>query len=292
MFFDFFTIPKLIKKFNIDVVLSLQNNAVFTQKPQIVYIHQSIPFAEYKFLFSKDRSLWFIQNILKISICSAIKRADKVIVQSNWMKSACIKTTGVDGNKIIVLPPEANIEDIPKFRCPNKPINRFFYPAIAKEYKNHMVILRACEVLQKAGITDYTVEFTFESNHNAYSQNLFKVVSEKNLPVLFAGRFDLEKMRQRYENSVLIFPSFLETVGLPLKEARKAEGIIISADCPYAHEALNDYENVHYFKYDDETAVAEYMMKCIDNSIGYNDFVLAKEEKSSWGIIFKELNDL
>lgn len=289
LFFDFFVIQKLIKKLDVDVILSLQNNAVLTRKPQVVYVHQSIPFAEYKFLFSKDRTLWFIQNILKISIGLSIKRADRVVVQSNWMKSACVKATGVDENKILVLPPEANIQDVRKFRYPNKPINRFFYPAIAKEYKNHMVILRACEVLQNAGISDYTVEFTIEADQNDYAKELFKIVSERNYPILFVGRLDLEEMRQRYESSVLIFPSFLETVGLPLKEACKAGGIIISADCPYAHEAIEDYKNAHYFKYDDDIAVANYMMGCMNNSIGYNDFELLQKEHSSWEIVFKEL---
>lgn len=292
IFFDLFIIPKLIKKFNVDVILSLQNNIAFTRKPQIVYVHQSIPFAEYKFLFSKDRTLWFIQNILKISICSSIKRADKVVVQSNWMKSACVKATGVDADKILVLPPEAHIGDVRKFRYSNRPINRFFYPAIAKEYKNHMVILRACEILQKADISDYKVEFTIEADQNDYTRELFKIVSEKNFPISFVGRLDSEEMRQRYESSVLIFPSFLETVGLPLKEACKAGGIIIAADCPYAHEAMEDYKNAHYFKYDDDMAVAQYMINCMNNSIGYSDFELKQKEMSSWEIVFKELYNI
>lgn len=292
LFFDFFIIPKLIKRLDIDIVLSLQNNAVFTYKPQIVYIHQSIPFAEYKFKFNKDRTLWFIQNILKISICSSIKRANKVVVQSNWMKRACLENTGINADKIIVLPPEVNLEGIRKFQYANKNINRFFYPAIAKEYKNHMVIVKACEVLQKAGISDYEVEFTFEAEQNDYAKTLSQIVSEKHLPIHFVGRLNLEEMRQRYKSSVLIFSSFLETVGLPLKEAGRAGDIIISADCPYAHEALDNYKNVYYFKHDDDVKLASYMMKCIDHSIGYEDVEWVQTEERSWRVLFDELYNI
>ena len=56
-----------------------------------------------------------------------------------------------------------------------------------------------------------------------------------------------EQMAQRYSESILLFPSYLETVGLPLLEAKQYGAPIIASDCAYAHETVGEYENVSYF---------------------------------------------
>ncbi|HCB7440020.1 TPA: glycosyltransferase, partial [Escherichia coli] len=44
----------------------------------------------------------------------------------------------------------------------------------------------------------------------------------------------------------LLFPSRLETFGIPLIEAVKFNSNIIVSDLPYAHDVLDGYENVKY----------------------------------------------
>lgn len=290
LFFDLCIIPRIIKKLGIDCIISLQNIPVHTKKPQIVYVHQSIPFTDYRFSFRSDKSLWFIQNILKISICRGIKNANKVIVQSEWMKDSCARITGAKKEKFIVLPPEVNADRIRPFRNKNIAVNRFFYPAIGKEYKNHKVILMACQILAKKGISDYRVEFTLNPDENSYTKKIYEIAKRYKLNIDFCGRLDTEGMRKRYENSVLLFPSFLETVGLPLKEAMAAGDIILSGDCPYAHEAVGKYKNAYFFPCNDAEILADYMKKCVENAIRYYECDDLAIGKTSWQPVFEELS--
>ena len=56
-----------------------------------------------------------------------------------------------------------------------------------------------------------------------------------------------ECVYEQYAKSVLIFPSYIETLGLPLLEARLTGCPIIAADTPFAKEILDGYNNVAYF---------------------------------------------
>ena len=49
----------------------------------------------------------------------------------------------------------------------------------------------------------------------------------------------------------MVFPSYIETYGLPLIEAASLGVPIIAADLPYAREVLDGYEGVTFVPYDD-----------------------------------------
>ena len=72
----------------------------------------------------------------------------------------------------------------------------------------------------------------------------------------FLGRLTPEEMKAVYSRSVLVFPSYLETVGLPLLEAKALSRPIIAADLEYARESVGDYDEVHYFSALDYDALA------------------------------------
>ena len=55
--------------------------------------------------------------------------------------------------------------------------------------------------------------------------------------------------------SCLLFPSKLESWGLPLSEAKEYSLPIIASDLEYAHETIGEYERVRYFAPDDVDAL-------------------------------------
>src|SRR5690606_19108189 len=126
-YFDHFVAPKLIKKHDIDKVLSFQNVVVpHTGVPQVLYVHQPLPFVDYKFSFKENKTFWAYQNLISRIIKKSIKKAQKTIVQTHWMKEACINQIGVHSNKIKVIPPKINI-DINKYFAPTESsMKRFF----------------------------------------------------------------------------------------------------------------------------------------------------------------------
>lgn len=247
-FFDNVIAPQLIKKYNVDEVFSLQNVIVpRTDVKQTLYLHQPLPFIEHKFSFSENKLFWIYQNIISKNIFSSIKKADKVIVQTEWMRKACIQKTNIDSEKVVIMPPQIKIDDISLFQKSKESLSTFFYPASELKYKNHEIVVEACKRLKDEGFNDYRIIFTLKGNENDHITKLYREALENDLPINFVGKLQREVVFNYYANSVLLFPSYIETFGLPLLEAKLYKSVIIASNSEFSHEILDNYENVYFF---------------------------------------------
>lgn len=248
LFFDYFIAPKIISEEKADKVLSLQNIVVpRTKLPQVVFLHNAIPFVEYKIPIKDSLVLWVYQNIIAKFIYSSVKKAEKVIVQTHWMKDACVEKTKVSPDKIMVIPPVINIVPQKLFSYENMDIPTFIYPATPLIYKNHKVIIEACKQLVKEGKTNFRVIFTMTGTENRLARQL-KAESEKyNLPIKFIGVLKREELFEWYSKAILLFPSYIETFGMPLLEARVHGTRIVSLEKPFSQEILRNYSDAYYF---------------------------------------------
>lgn len=270
IWFEQFIAPVLAKKHRADLVFSLQNVIVpHTKVPQILYVHQSLPFAEYRFKLREQRLFWIYQNIIGKKIIESIRRARKVIVQTNWMKEACVHKAAVSNDKVAVIPPYVSLDNIPRYIDALESRKVFFYPAGPFSYKNHMLILKACVLLKQRGITDYKVIFTLTGHENTYSEKLFAYAKQEELNIVFMGAVSREDVFSLYSTSVLIFTSVIETFGLPMLEARRAGAIIIALDMPFSREVLDGYHNAHFCS--DDCEITEIMAECLDMKIEYTE---------------------
>lgn len=248
LYFDNFIAHKLVKKYEVGEILSLQNIIVPNCKcKQTVYVHNSIPFSEYRFSLRENKLLWIYQNVLSKLIFRSIEKADKVIVQTNWMKNACIEKIKIDDKKVQVVSPKINLDIKKYYKNEKSDIKTFFYPASAVVFKNHKVIVNSCLELKKQGFDNYRIIFTIKGNENRYIKKLYDICLSNNLPVEFIGDIDREAVLEYYNKSILIFSSYIETVGLPLIEAKKVGCPIIASDCNFAHEVLDNYEKSYFF---------------------------------------------
>lgn len=271
LYFDNFIAPRLIREYEIDEVLSLQNIIIpHTNVHQTVYVHNSLPFAEYQFSILKDKLPWVYQNILSKIIFKSIKKANKVIVQTEWMREACVEKLNVDKTKIEVLLPKIDIEVLRCYQPTKESLTTFFYPASGVSFKNHKVIVEACLKLKHEGIDKYSVVFTLKGNENKKILNLYKLVQDNSLSVFFIGSISRDKVFEQYSKSVLLFPSYIETVGLPLIEARMHGTPILVSNCIFAHEILDGYENVDFFDPFDTNKLVELMLKYISKNTNIN----------------------
>ncbi|AXR19911.1 MULTISPECIES: glycosyltransferase [Bacillus] len=247
-YFDNFIAPNLVRKYRIDRILSFQNVIIPHIKcNQILYVHQSLPFVEHKFSIKENKLFWVYQNIIGRKIIDSIKKTDHIIVQTQWMKQACIDKGQVQDNKIEVIPPTINAK-IEKYFEPNsKSLSTFFYPANESVYKNHKVIVEACAILKSLTDLKYEVIFTLRGDENQHIADLYRQVETQQLPIYFVGQKTREEVFEAYANSILLFPSYIETFGMPMLEARKCKGVIIAADEPFAREVLAGYKNAKFF---------------------------------------------
>lgn len=267
LYFDHFIAPKLIKEYDIDQVLSLQNVTIpRTKVYQRVLVHNALPFSEYRFRLKEDKFLWIYQNIIGRKIMKAIKKADYVIVQTNWMKEKIIERLNIDGNKIEIKSSKINIDIKEQFNETKDSLSTFFYPASGVIFKNHKVIVDACLKLKEEKINDYRVVFTLTGNENPHIAELYKRAVANELPFEFSGYLETKKVFELYRKSVLVFPSYVETVGLPLLEAKKINSPIIVSNHLAVNEILNAYTKYTEFNPSSADELYEIMRKFIEVS--------------------------
>ena len=79
--------------------------------------------------------------------------------------------------------------------------------------------------------------------------------------VKFNGPISREDVFLNYTNSILIFPSYVESFGLPLLEAKMTGTIIIASDTPYSREILNGYNKAYFFNEMDYKELGNIILK-------------------------------
>lgn len=249
LYFDFFIGANLIRKYKPDRICSLQNKGVpFFKGKQYVYLHLPFILCEYSFRLGVDeKKLWFYQKILSKIIFRSLKKVEKVIVQTNWMKEALISKCKIGPEKVIVQAPKFSADMLHVFVEKKDNYHRFFYPATAFRYKNHLTLLKAVEYAVGKGLRDYEVFFTVKQQENDYTKELWEFVEKNHLNVKFLGQISREMVFKMYSESVLLFPSTLESFGMPLLEARLTGCPVIAGDCPFSHEILDGYAKAEFF---------------------------------------------
>ncbi|MER1984396.1 MAG: glycosyltransferase [Solibacillus sp.] len=271
IYFDQFVAPKLVKKYKVDKIFSLQNVTIpRTKMKQVLYVHQPLPFVGYKFTFKENKLFWVYQNIISRKIIASIKKAEKTIVQTNWMKEAIVKQAGVKPNKIDIIPPTINVDIKRYFEPTDQSLRTFFYPASASYYKNHRLIVDAVSGLTKSELVGLNFIFTLNGDEDEHIKELYERVEKENLPIQFIGSISKEQVFDYYTKSILIFPSYIETFGLPLLESRIHKGIILAGKTVFSCEILDGYSNVVYFDTNDSNSLLLVIRKINDINYNYN----------------------
>ena len=263
MYYEYFYFKKLSKKLKPYLWFSLHDmtpnvradkRVVYCHNPSIFYdMNKKDMINEFKmFMFSK-----FYKYIYRINI----EKNNFVVVQQDWIRKRFKQIFKI--KNVIVAHPNVVIDDfdLEKTRKNNMKIvkNSFLYPAFPRIFKNFEVVCKAVKILEEKNVTDFIVYLTVDGSENLYSQKLFK--KYKNLKnIKFLGLLKRKKLMKYYESSKnIIFPSKLETWGLPISEAKIFGKNILLADLEYAHETLGNYENVMFFEPDDAKKLAEKM---------------------------------
>lgn len=261
LFFDWIISPIIAKKIKPDLIISLQNVTIpFTNVRQQLYLHQPLPFTKHRFKFFINPKFWIYQNIISILIIRSIKRAESVIIQTKWMKDACIELTKCNADKFIIKPPEIQLPENKYY--PDKNQLMFFYPASGLFYKNHIIVIESIIGIPEQ-YKKFRVVFTLVGNENASIKKLYRKCQKLKLPVDFIGMIKRDEVLNYYTKSILLFPSYIETFGLPLLEARVTNCQIIAADTEFSREILDNYGKVDFFPYNNSTILMEIMLKYI-----------------------------
>lgn len=266
LLFEYVVAPCIVKKINPDCIFSLQNLKVkYINIPQFIYLHQPLPFSDIKIKISESKVLWFYQKIMSILIKKDIISAKHVFVQTEWMKKAVISQAQMSAESVSVVAPNVEFDSRNLIYNQSSARRIFFYPASFIYYKNHAVILKAIERLKQDSIDDFEVLFTGNEDDGR------KCGITANENVKFIGTIPHDEVIKLLCKSTLIFPSKIETFGLPLLEARMCKSFILASNTSFSHEILDAYENAFFFNVDDTDKLYMLMKNIITEKIFYKN---------------------
>lgn len=280
LLWDTFGLKKWLKQNYIEPIasVSLQNTGFRVGKnvPTFIYYHQSIPFYQYKWnpFKKKERLFWFYKNIYPFLVKLFLKKDSMIFVQLEYIKEWFEKRFNHSKNLIGVYSPSVSLSnEILQNKKEAKQNLQLIYPATSHFYKNHRVI----EDSLKLTSVDVTVLFTIDSENHVNHDERIKYI----------GTQPYERINELYkESDALLFPSFIETFGLPLLEAAMIGLPIIASDLPYAREVLAGYDGVSFVPHNSPSAWAK-AIENIDKDKRYTPLDISS--RPSWKELFENI---
>ncbi len=290
LYYEYFYFKKLSKIILPNVWLSLHDMTPnIVCENQFVYCHHgTIFYKPTKIDWKFDYKIGVFSMLYKYFQKINIGKNKAVFVQQFWMKNEFEKLYKI--NNVVVAKPEyLQIKSISKINLDNSKIH-FFYPSLPRSFKNFELIFEAISLLEDSIFNKTCVHLTLdEEGKTNYSQYLLKKF--KNLKnVTLTGILSKTEMGSYY-NSVdcLIFPSKLETWGLPISEAKGFNKPMLLANLTYAKETVGDYENVSFFDVDNPQELANLITSFVEKTIVYqgNKYAYSdKDQLNNWTELF------
>lgn len=195
-----------------------------------------------------------------------IKAATAIIVQQDWMRQEFLRMYPID--QVIVARPNLE-EKVFTDKSGENGVFTFIYAAYPRYFKNYEVILEACRLLEQKGTENFQVWLTIDGSENRYSRELKKKYAGVKT-VQWLGLLPREELFHRYESAnMMIFPSTVETWGLPISEFKGTGKGMLLANLPYAHESIGDYGKVSFFAPRDAVQLSQLMDNCVEHTIQF-----------------------
>lgn len=265
LYYEYFYFNKFAKKHKIDFWFSLHDiSPNLGSVPQAVYCHNPSPFKEINLNDLFVQPVIFMFNLFYSFLYKInIKKNKNVIVQQLWLKNEFNKRFEVEYSKIIIAKPQEPQMFVNEDSICFKNNVSFVFPTFPRSFKNIEVIGEAVNILNGWGVRDFSVTITIDGSENKYSRMICDKYGKSEY-LNFIGLQPREMICQLYQDSdCLIFPSTLETWGLPISEYKQFGKPMLVADLAYAKETVGKYDKVKFFNPYDANALANCMKELI-----------------------------
>lgn len=279
LWWDAFGLKRWLKNHHIEpkAAVSLQNTGfrVGRKVSSFIYYHQPIPFFPFKWnpLKQEHRTLWFYKYIYPFFVKLFLRKDTRIFVQLDFIKKGFSNKFNHSGDLIEVFSPSVIAPSVCETKNFLSEKISFFYPATNFFYKNHRIIFDA---LRHSEISA-DVYFTITPSEEEPQDNR----------IHYLGSIPYEKVCKMYNMcDALLFPSYIETYGLPLLEAAMTGMPIIVADLPYSREVLKGYSGAIYVNHNDPIAWALAMK---DISKGKRFAPIEISNRKGWTDLFNSI---
>lgn len=289
LYYEFFYCKEYSKNKNIFLWFSLHDitsNVVASKR--VVYCHNPSPFFKggWYFMF-KDFNFFLFTSFYRYLYQINIKKNEYVVVQQKWLKYQFEKMYGLN-NVIVSYPELTGVEAIFKKKVNNE-IFTIFFPSVARVFKNFEVLCEAASILRKNKKIQFII--TISGEENSYARRLLKSYSNlKNIK--FIGLISREEVFEYYKISdLVVFPSLLETWGLPITEAKAFNVPLLLSDLEYAHETVGNYEKVTFFDPNDSKRLATIIDEIFKGEHDFEGSLVEEYDNilKGWATLFDKL---
>ncbi len=233
-----------------------------TADRKVVYCHNPAPFYRPRMRDTYlEPSLLLFRYLYKFLYRINIHSNTHVVVQQEWIRGHFRKL--FRHRSVIVAHPEVPARDDPPPLRKPKSKTVFFFPALARVFKNFEVLCQAVEAMPAEIRERMELRLTVDGTENRYARWLVRQFGS--LPgIRFIGRQDRTQMNRQYQEcDAVLFPSVLETWGLPISEAKCMNKPLLVADLPYAHETVGKYDRVSFLSAESELAWRQAMSEIV-----------------------------
>lgn len=229
---------------------------------QAVYCHNPSPFHKLTLRDALLEPPFAFFNLLYGRLYGIfLARNHTVVVQQAWLRKE-FRRLYAHPNVVVAYPTQPN--EGPSVSAQIHAAGQFsearplvmLYPALPRVFKNIEVVCEAMKLLPQPAIGAVELRLTLCGTENSYARELYQRFSSV-CGVRFIGRQTRRQMLEAYRAcDVVVFPSRLETWGLPITEAKTQNKPLVVADLPYAHETVGNCSAVTFLPATDAQAWA------------------------------------
>ena len=184
---------------------------------------------------------WWLRNM--------IRNADIIIVQTPSMHRL-VTAMGLVGTRLSLVCPflaqplvSSNKQSMVQADAMvQDEVTEFLYVASGEPHKNHRQLVKAWALLADSGLYP-RLDLTIGDEATELVRWIVRMTAQYGLAIVNHGRCDLDSVRVLYEAAdALIFPSVIESFGLPLLEAAAMGLPILAAEMDYVRDVVSPVE--------------------------------------------------
>jgi glycosyltransferase involved in cell wall biosynthesis len=279
LYYEYFFFKKLSRQKKAYLWFSLNDVSPNVEATlRAVYIHNATPFYKFSWMDLRFPSRVLLQTFYyDFFLRTNLKKNSFVVVQQQFMKDYVVNKLGFEKpDNVLIHRPVFSIDPnlVMAFDRDDQNASSIYmiYPAKPEVYKNvHRLTDAAKRLIEEESFSDFTLWLTMNGDENRYSRQIARTTEA--LPqVVFKGHLSYPVLMGHLQASdILVFPSKLETWGLPLSEGAFFNKWIIAADLPYARETLRDYRKALFFDPDSTDDLMTKIRECTQLLKGAGD---------------------
>lgn len=289
----YWELPKLLHRLKIDVVINFGDVIIPTKISQIYFFDWAYAVYDEKHLWRKMRFREKLVRRTKVFLISKyIKKVYKVIAQTRNMANRL----GLKYNiaNIDVIPTPISIRVTKKQQLASQARTgpyKFLFPASFSYHKNFGIVLKVGSLIDKEKLP---FEIVLTVDEIKGKELLAKIENDEIKSINNMGPIPAEQMEYVYQNvDALLFPTLLESYGLPYFEAMLFEKPIFTSDLDFANDVCGGAA-FYFDPFDARSVLNSMKLISLENevkkkiSVGYE----IVESLPDWAEVFKKFEKI